>query len=290
MSDPNRAAEKAAKQAAKKAAYEEQIATLPPFVEWPKIARLNRDIVITEKIDGTNAAIGIVPIQGVDGSDVFKVYAQSRTRIITVGNDNFGFAQWVETHREALIKALGPGLHIGEWWGVGIGRHYNLSERRFSLFNTARWSRPEGQAALEVARAEGAAIYVVPTLYVGPWTGIFGYKDGDTGEWLTAPQNWDVFDAEAAKHKAMRDEIYRRVREVGDQVEGDEIIEQLDAALRFNPRPRFAPNFIMEWLKRVGSQAAPGFMNPEGIVVFHRVSGTILKATAEHDEKHKGEV
>lgn len=28
----------------------------PEFRPWPKIARLNRDIVITEKIDGTAAA------------------------------------------------------------------------------------------------------------------------------------------------------------------------------------------------------------------------------------------
>ena len=35
--------------------------TLPPpgFVEFRKIPRLNRDIIITEKIDGTNASIVI---------------------------------------------------------------------------------------------------------------------------------------------------------------------------------------------------------------------------------------
>lgn len=27
------------------------------FQPWPKIARLNREITITEKIDGTNAAV-----------------------------------------------------------------------------------------------------------------------------------------------------------------------------------------------------------------------------------------
>ena len=31
-----------------------------PFVEFPKIPRLKRDIVVTEKIDGTNASI-LVP-------------------------------------------------------------------------------------------------------------------------------------------------------------------------------------------------------------------------------------
>ena len=32
------------------------------FMEFPKMARLNREAVITEKIDGTNAQILIVPV------------------------------------------------------------------------------------------------------------------------------------------------------------------------------------------------------------------------------------
>jgi hypothetical protein len=62
------------------------------FKPWPKIARLNRDITITEKIDGTNAAV-IVTEEG-------EVAAQSRTRIITPDADNFGFARWVAEHAE----------------------------------------------------------------------------------------------------------------------------------------------------------------------------------------------
>jgi len=100
--------------------------------------------VITEKIDGTNAAIGVVQT-GWDGEagavsrPHYRVYAQSRTRIITPQSDNMGFAAWVQQHAEVLAQTLGEGLHFGEWWGVGIQRGYGLSERRFSLFNTARW-------------------------------------------------------------------------------------------------------------------------------------------------------
>ena len=37
--------------------------------------------------------------------------------------------------------ALGVGRHFGEWWGSGINRGYGLlGEKRFSLFNVARWS------------------------------------------------------------------------------------------------------------------------------------------------------
>ena len=35
---------------------------------------------------------------------------------------------------------LGVGSHYGEWWGQGIQRNYGIDEKRFWLFNTARWS------------------------------------------------------------------------------------------------------------------------------------------------------
>uniref|UniRef100_A0A6M3LUK9 Putative RNA ligase n=1 Tax=viral metagenome TaxID=1070528 RepID=A0A6M3LUK9_9ZZZZ len=102
------------------------------FVGFPKIARLSRDVIITEKIDGTNAQIFI----GEDGDFLVG----SKNRWITPENDNFGFARWAMEHREELLK-LGSGRHFGEWWGSGIQRGYGLpkGEKRFSLFNTVRW-------------------------------------------------------------------------------------------------------------------------------------------------------
>ncbi len=41
-------------------------------------------------------------------------------------------------------------------------------------------------------------------------------------------------------------------------------------------------------LKEHGSQAAPGFMNPEGVVVFHTHSGHLYKVTFDSDG-HKGQ-
>lgn len=105
------------------------------FREFPKIFRLNRAVVVTEKLDGTNGCV----VVGEDGS----VAAQSRSRIITPEADNFGFAKWVQANEDEL-RTLGPGYHYGEWWGSGIQRGYGLTEKRFSLFNVTRWaeSRP----------------------------------------------------------------------------------------------------------------------------------------------------
>lgn len=104
---------------------------LPEYAPFPKIPRLRRQIVITEKIDGTNALIHV--------TEAGQVIAGSRTRWITPDADNFGFARWVADHTDELL-GLGPGSHYGEWWGSGIQRKYGLSEKRFSLFNTGRWN------------------------------------------------------------------------------------------------------------------------------------------------------
>jgi hypothetical protein len=101
------------------------------FKAWPKIPRLsNERYFVTEKIDGTNACI---VIEG----DNFA--CQSRSRFITPEDDNYGFAAWAYANKDELMK-LGDGHHYGEWWGKGIQRTYGLEEKRFSLFNTARWN------------------------------------------------------------------------------------------------------------------------------------------------------
>lgn len=103
------------------------------FKPWPKITRVEnrRKPIFTEKIDGTNACIVI----GEDG----YFGAQSRNKIITPEDDNYGFAGWCQRNKEKLL-CLGPGYHFGEWWGLGIGRGYNQDKKRFALFNATRWT------------------------------------------------------------------------------------------------------------------------------------------------------
>lgn len=106
------------------------------FQKWPKTPRLFRDMIITEKIDGTNACVYV-------SDDGLTVGAQSRNKIITPDQDNAGFARWVYDNAGTLSADLGPGYHFGEWWGQGIQRGYGLDHRRFSLFNTHRWADAE---------------------------------------------------------------------------------------------------------------------------------------------------
>ena len=102
------------------------------FKAWPKITRIEnkRAPIFTEKIDGTNACI-IITAEGGFG-------CQSRTRLITPEDDNFGFARWAFENKDDLMQ-LGEGHHFGEWWGLGIQRGYDQKQKNFSLFNTRRW-------------------------------------------------------------------------------------------------------------------------------------------------------
>src|SRR5690349_3115255 len=131
------------------------------FVEWPKTKRLFRDIVVTEKIDGTNAAIHITENPELPGT--YSVQAQSRNRLIYPGDDNYGFAAWVSENASVLIELLGPGLHFGEWWGKGIQRGYNQDGRNFSLFNTDKHRNLAAWVC-------GVAVRPVPVLYRGSFS------------------------------------------------------------------------------------------------------------------------
>mgnify|MGYP003564223801 FL=1 len=65
------------------------------FETFPKINRLKRECVITEKLDGTNAQIAITE----DG----VMFVGSRNRWITPEDDNYGFARWARDNHEELL-------------------------------------------------------------------------------------------------------------------------------------------------------------------------------------------
>ena len=188
------------------------LSDLNTFQSFPKIARLSRDVVVTEKIDGTNAHV-VVTDDGV-------VLAASRSRFITPGDDNYGFAAWVQEHLDEL-QSLGPGRHYGEWWGAGIQRRYGLTEKRFSLFNVHRWARVGTDLQHGKQLYAPPCCHVVPVLYQGPF------------------------------HTPTLDDILAN-------------------------------------MARVGSAAAPGFMQPEGIIVFHTASSQLFKKTILKDDERKG--
>jgi hypothetical protein len=216
--------------------------TLYGFEPFPKMARLSREAIITEKIDGTNAQVFISegdltieaqietvdlgkPVAVIEGK---KIFVGSRNRWISPEDDNFGFARWVKEHADE-VALLGPGRHFGEWWGRGIQRGYDIPDRRLSLFNVSRWCKHDSVPELipsadpriqKMQEVLPPSIGLVPVLSRG------------------------VFSTEV----------------VGTEIER---------------------------LRTLGSVAAPGFMRPEGVVVWHTAAGVGFKKTLEHDESPK---
>jgi hypothetical protein len=109
-----------------------------PILEEPKLGSLPiLTFEYTTKIHGTNAGVSLDE----DGN----VFAMSRSRIITPGNDNAGFAQFVEKNKDwfkdvldflfAEFKDKNVFLY-GEWCGKGIQKNVAIAEidKRFILF------------------------------------------------------------------------------------------------------------------------------------------------------------
>jgi hypothetical protein len=190
--------------------------SVPEFRPFAKIPRLVRDMIVTEKIDGTNGVIYIPDAVEQTTLGYPRILAGSRNKWVEPGKqDNMGFATWVVLNADILIEGLGPGTHHGEWYGKGIQRNYGLDEKRFALFN------PKHYAVAEAARAKGVALYTVPVLYDGMF----------------------------------------------DLMKVDQYLERL---------------------RVFGSVAVPGFMDPEGVIVFHTAGRNLFKRTIKGDEKPKG--
>jgi hypothetical protein len=152
------------------------------FQEFEKISRLNREVIVTEKIDGTNGQVHIRPAEGSQlemGYDIqvdiggvpHYMRAGSRNRwVLHLGtDDNNGFGRWVHQHAHELA-ALGPGAHFGEWWGAGIQRKYGCKDKHWSLFNVGRWAdshRSSAQPRSEKQQYAPSCCHVVPILTTG---------------------------------------------------------------------------------------------------------------------------
>lgn len=147
---------------------DERIAGLAEFERFSKLTRLFRGIIVTEKIDGTNACIKFIPTFNSDKP--WTLVVQSRNRIIVPGkkeNDNFGFATWAHANADRLFEHLGYGRHYGEWFGSGISSNrYNIDYRGFVIFDSDLWACQPGLDTRQIM-PDGSFLGHTPVLYRG---------------------------------------------------------------------------------------------------------------------------
>jgi len=210
------------------------------FEEFPKISRLSRPIVITEKLDGSNGQLYIQTCEQFeeenptigefegpllyDDNYVMRVGSRKRWLDASKTGDHFGFYKWAEEHFAKLCTGLKAGRHYGEWWGQGIQRGYGLKEKRFSLFNTHRWIDTHTTDPEIDYQGIGKSSFAPECCHVVPIV-----------------RTTNVFDTQAI-HDALN------------------------------------------ILSNIGSHAAPGFMQPEGVVIFHPHGNVLMKKTFKGDE------
>jgi hypothetical protein len=131
-------------------------------------------MIITEKIDGTNAQLNIAStpyedffegglwsiageqdgwqylhhpqagyvITDTDQNMMIRIGSRNRwinpDAIAGKGSDNFGFAHWAWTNITELSK-LGVGRHYGEWYGRGVQKCYpSVTTKAWALFEHQR--------------------------------------------------------------------------------------------------------------------------------------------------------
>lgn len=209
------------------------------FTKFDSIPRLRRDMIVTEKLDGTNAQVLILDeradgylgrpdVEPIVHTGSLFLYAGSRKQFITPDSDNYGFARWVWHNSEELLT-LGAGHHFGEWWGQGIQRKYGMTHKVWSLFNRKRWHTAASGTWTAPATAEVKSTLAPECCNVVPILG------------------WGTFD-----------------------------LDIVDVCLHH--------------LEKTGSVAAPGFMKPEGVVVWHRAANQLFKQTILNDGVPKGQV
>jgi hypothetical protein len=127
------------------------------------------------KLHGTNAAIQCHQ----DG----RVIAQSRTAELSVGNDNAGFARWVEENKDKW-NLKNNHIVYGEWIGPGIQKGVAVStlpKKCFAVFAVRSMENPES-----LVIEPGDLKHIVggiPDTYILPW-----YNEGLDMEWSASSE------------------------------------------------------------------------------------------------------
>ncbi|HAA59132.1 MAG TPA: hypothetical protein DCE42_30565 [Myxococcales bacterium] len=153
------------------------------------------------KLDGTNGGIHLLP----DGT----VIPQSRSRLLTVRDDNIQFAAWVEANNayfSALARSLGQHtILFGEWCGKGIQKRTAISKidrKIYAVFAVQYGDHNELDAMLDVEPARIRALLPShPDIYVLPWLGddlVIDY--GDQAQMQTIATQLNTF-VEDVEHK-----------------------------------------------------------------------------------------
>lgn len=224
------------------------------FQPFPKMARYSRPAIVTEKIDGTNASVIIQPVaKSVPGVDPTPEQQETESKMI---------AHW-----------YGPD---GSDWGMFAGSRTRLITPRDDNYGFARW----------VSEHVDELKTLGPGRHFGEWWGnkiqrAYGLINGERHFSLFNVSRWALHGVLELKPVDPRTPDIQLVKEQ---------LPQCCGLVPVLARGVFGDELVTEAMLKLrlyGSMAAAGFMQPEGIVVYHCASGTLFKKTLDNDEAPK---
>lgn len=217
------------------------------FIKFDKITRLKRNCVITEKIDGTNAQIFIT--SSVIEEPIIEIGGR---RIISDKDEEF-IEKYCLSKKDNLFMFAGS---RNRWLSPTSDNH-----------GFAKWVQTNSDDLF--ALGEGR--------HFGEWWGK-GIQRGyameekvfslfNSGRWVDRNTIPELNEDDKMEHCPS---CCRIVPVLYEGVFSTEIIDE-----------------TLNKLKQIGSVASPGFMKPEGVVIYHCASRMLFKQTIENDESPK---
>ena len=220
------------------------------FTEFQKIPRLSRECIITEKIDGTNGSIFIEPV--VNFLPV-KIVPALPGGVALFESDDAKIEYWLKAH-SAFYRVRGPnGLDMI----MAAGQRTQWTDPKGGNAGFGKWVYDNREELVKLG----------PGHHFGEWWGGkiqrgYGLKEKRFSLFNTS--RWNDETKPTCCH----------------------VVPVLYQGLFTTT----AVDEAIERLQREGSLAAPGFMNPEGVVVYHVAGNLMFKKTIEKDEMPKGQL
>lgn len=217
------------------------------FERFPSLTRFSQGWSISEKIDGTNAQIYIADIYHVPYKDG-------------------------EEPDKYSLGTIDDRLHLF------AGSRTRIITPDTDNHGFARWARDNAEMLIRTL-GEGR--------HFGEWWG-----QGIQRGYGLQEKRFSLFNTLRWKQKELPEGLYvvplvEFTPFIGEGVfTGDaRFFNKVDNEYLSNPG--FYAEKALEVLQEQGSVASPGFMDPEGIVMFHRASGVAFKKTFDYDEYGK---
>jgi len=230
------------------------------FIKFKKIPRLSRDCIITEKINGSNAQICIVKFK--DFWNLHEGYAGDSVQAFL---DKYCIYSTLAIQDENDIKFIFAGSR-NRWLDTSSkGDNYGF----------AKWVQEHAEELLELGEGR----------YFGEWYGKgiqVGYELNEKRFALFNVNKWHKYTDE------------KRLVSIDPQTKEERYTSPAPKCCEVVPilwQGEFHSRHIercLNELKLNGSYIVPGFMDAEGIVIYHSASGQLFKKTLQNDEKPKG--